>query len=91
MGQLTIKLDHIDGWTNNRRALAKTYHDGLKNTSLKLPPQGTVDHDAWHLFVVHTKKSEQRDNLLSFLNDNGVDAKTHYPICIHQQEDIRYE
>ena len=88
MGQLTIKLDHIDGWTNNRRALAKKYHKGLENTSLALPPSDLIDHDAWHLFVVHTKSADQRDAFLSFLNDNGIDAKTHYPICIHQQEDI---
>ena len=38
------------------------------------------------LYVVETKKPEQRDALLDFLNQNGVDAKCHYPIAIHQQE-----
>ena len=27
-----------------------------------------------------------RDQLVDFLNENGIDAKTHYPIAIHQQE-----
>jgi len=36
--------------------------------------------------VVETKQAEHRDELLNFLNRNGVDAKCHYPIAIHQQE-----
>ncbi|HUJ73643.1 MAG TPA: DegT/DnrJ/EryC1/StrS family aminotransferase, partial [bacterium] len=31
-------------------------------------------------------KPEHRDQLLKFLNDNGIDAKCHYPIAIHKQE-----
>ena len=27
-----------------------------------------------------------RDRLLKYLNDNGIDAKTHYSIVIHRQE-----
>jgi len=29
----------------------------------------------------------KRDEFTKFLNDQGVDAKQHYPIAIHQQED----
>jgi dTDP-4-amino-4,6-dideoxygalactose transaminase len=28
----------------------------------------------------------RRERFLKYLNDNGVDAKTHYSIAIHQQE-----
>ena len=34
---------------------------------------------------VETKKPEQREPLLKFLNDAGIDAKTHYSIAIHRQ------
>jgi dTDP-4-amino-4,6-dideoxygalactose transaminase len=40
----------------------------------------------YHLYVIETKKPEHRDRLLDFLNANGIDAKCHYPIAIHQQE-----
>jgi dTDP-4-amino-4,6-dideoxygalactose transaminase len=36
--------------------------------------------------VIETRKPEHRDALLSFLNRNGIDAKCHYPIAIHQQD-----
>ena len=39
----------------------------------------------FHLYVIETKKPEQRDELVEFLVANGVDAKTHYSIAIHQQ------
>ena len=40
----------------------------------------------FHLYVVEVKDSSKRNSLLKFLNDNGVDAKTHYSIAIHKQE-----
>ena len=36
--------------------------------------------------MVETKRPKQRDELLKFLVDHGIDAKTHYSIAIHQQE-----
>jgi dTDP-4-amino-4,6-dideoxygalactose transaminase len=39
----------------------------------------------FHLYVIETKKPEMRDQLLKYLVDNGVDAKTHYSIAIHKQ------
>jgi dTDP-4-amino-4,6-dideoxygalactose transaminase len=43
-------------------------------------------HHVYHLYVIETKEAEQRDPLLKFLNDRGIDAKCHYPIAIHQQD-----
>lgn len=40
----------------------------------------------FHLYVIETKNPAHRDGLLDFLVKNGIDAKTHYSIAIHQQE-----
>jgi dTDP-4-amino-4,6-dideoxygalactose transaminase len=40
----------------------------------------------FHLYVLDMKSPAHRDQLLKFLNENGIDAKTHYSIAIHQQE-----
>jgi dTDP-4-amino-4,6-dideoxygalactose transaminase len=40
----------------------------------------------FHLYVVETKNPSLRDGLVNFLQKNGIDAKTHYSIAIHQQE-----
>ena len=84
---LSAKLKHIDEWNDQRRSLAAHYTAGLagaKNISLPFATPGY--RHIYHLYVVETRKPEQRDKLLKHLNTNGVDAKCHYPIAIHQQE-----
>jgi dTDP-4-amino-4,6-dideoxygalactose transaminase len=86
-GVLSAKLRHIDEWNDLRRSLAARYTAGLagaKNISLPFATPGY--RHIYHLYVVETRKPEQRDQLLKHLNTNGVDAKCHYPIAIHQQE-----
>ena len=37
----------------------------------------------WHLFVVRTEK---REELQKYLNDNGIQTLIHYPIAPNKQE-----
>jgi dTDP-4-amino-4,6-dideoxygalactose transaminase len=80
---LSVKLKHITRWTDQRRAWAKRYTDGLKGTSFKLPKELSGYRHVYHLYVIEHHK---RDHLTQFLIDHGIDAKQHYPIAIHQQE-----
>ena len=80
---LSVKLKHITRWTDQRRAWAKRYTDGLKGSSFKLPKEFPGYRHVYHLYVIEHHK---RDHLLHFLLDHGIDAKVHYPIAIHQQE-----
>jgi dTDP-4-amino-4,6-dideoxygalactose transaminase len=82
-GILSVKLKHITRWTDQRRAWAKRYTEGLKATSLKLPYETPGYRHVYHLYVV---EHPQRDHLDGFLRDAGIDVKMHYPIAIHQQE-----
>lgn len=82
-GFLSVKLKHITKWTDQRRAWAKRYTEGLKGTSFKLPKEVPGYRHVYHLYVI---EHPRRDQLTQFLNDNGIDAKQHYPIAIHQQE-----
>lgn len=84
-GILSVKLKHITAWSDRRREIADMYDKALAGTSLKLPYETPGYRHVYHLYVVETTKGD-RDDLLKFLNDNGVDAKCHYPIAIHQQE-----
>jgi dTDP-4-amino-4,6-dideoxygalactose transaminase len=84
---LSAKLKHIDSWNDQRIKLAARYTAGLAGAkTLTLPYAVPGYRHIFHLYVIETAKAEQRDQLLSFLNDAGVDAKCHYPIAIHQQE-----
>jgi len=85
-GILSAKLKHITKWTDMRRKLAERYTKGLKGCSLKLPVELPGYRHVFHLYVVETQKPEQRDSLLNYLVENGIDAKTHYSIAIHKQK-----
>ena len=86
-GVLSAKLKHIDETNDLRRKWSARYSACLKDArNITLPYAAPGYHHVFHLYVVETKQPEHRDPLLDFLNKNGVDAKCHYPIAIHQQE-----
>jgi dTDP-4-amino-4,6-dideoxygalactose transaminase len=84
---LSAKLKHIDDWNALRRKWSARYSACLKDaSSFTLPYEMPDFYHVYHLYVIEMKKPEHRDPLLNFLNENGIDAKCHYPIAIHQQE-----
>lgn len=84
---LSVKLKRITEWSDRRREIAAQYSRALAGVQnvLKLPYELPGYRHVYHLYVVETLKGN-RDGMLKFLNDEGVDAKCHYPIAIHQQE-----
>jgi dTDP-4-amino-4,6-dideoxygalactose transaminase len=80
---LRVKLSHLNGWNERRRALAAHYEAGLSGLlELTLPstPQG-VEH-VYHLYVVRTAL---RDALHDYLAGTGVRSAVHYPKGVHLQ------
>jgi dTDP-4-amino-4,6-dideoxygalactose transaminase len=86
-GVLSAKLKHIHAWNDQRIGWAARYSEGLRGaTHMELPYVKPGYRHVFHLYVIETKDPADRDPLLDFLVKNGVDAKTHYSIAIHQQE-----
>jgi dTDP-4-amino-4,6-dideoxygalactose transaminase len=86
-GVLSAKLKHIDAGNDLRRKWAARYTAGLKGAkSFTLPTEVPGYRHVFHLYVVETKNPAHRDPMIEFLNKEGCDAKSHYPIAIHQQE-----
>ena len=85
-GVLSAKLKHIHAWNDERIKWAARYTAGLQGAkSFDLPYAKPGYRHVWHLYVIEAKDSSKRDAMLKYLNDHGVDAKTHYSIAIHQQ------
>jgi dTDP-4-amino-4,6-dideoxygalactose transaminase len=85
-GVLSAKLKHIDAWNDNRRKWAARYTAALQGAkNFTLPVELPGYRHVFHLYVIETKKAEQRDQLVDFLVKNNIDAKTHYSIAIHKQ------
>lgn len=85
-GILSAKLKHIDEGNDQRRKWAALYNRELKKAAtFTLPYERPGYRHIYHLYVIELKNTAQRDTMLKFLNDSGIDAKCHYPIAIHQQ------
>ena len=86
-GVLSAKLKHIDEWNDLRRKWSARYTACLKDArNITLPYVTPGYRHVFHLYVIETKNPAHRDPFLDKLNKDGVDAKCHYPIAIHQQE-----
>jgi dTDP-4-amino-4,6-dideoxygalactose transaminase len=86
-GILSAKLKHIDAWNELRRKWSARLTAGLAGAkSIILPYETPGYRHVFHLYVIETREPKQRDPLLDYLLKQGVDAKCHYPIAIHQQE-----
>ncbi len=81
---LGVKMNHIAEWTERRRQVAAKYRELLGDISeLTLPVEMPYAKHVYHLYVIQT---ENRDELQSFLNENGVATGLHYPLPLHMQE-----
>lgn len=80
---LDIKLRDLNSNTNARRRIASNYLKNIHNKKLLLPMVLDSTDPAWHLFVIRTAR---RDDLKSYLFDNGIATLIHYPIPPHKQE-----
>lgn len=81
---LSVKLDYLNGWNEQRRQHAKLYDNLLKGIDgLQLP---VLDQEGiepvFHLYTVH---ADRRDGLLNHLRSKGIAAGMHYPTPIHLQ------
>lgn len=86
-GVLSAKLKHIHAWNDQRIEWAGRYTAGLSGaTRINLPYVRPGYRHVFHLYVIETNDASHRDELVDFLVQNGIDAKTHYSIAIHQQD-----
>jgi dTDP-4-amino-4,6-dideoxygalactose transaminase len=80
---LSIKLKYLEGWNNRRREIARMYQSQLKNPKVKLQHQPEWADSIYHLFVVTT---DDRDDLMKYLNERNIYPALHYPVPCHLQK-----
>ncbi|MBK7947770.1 MAG: DegT/DnrJ/EryC1/StrS family aminotransferase [Deltaproteobacteria bacterium] len=96
---LSIKLRHLDRWTEARRALAAHYdalllahgaltaHEPFSADRLAvklLEPAAAPAHATYHRYVVRIA-AERRDGLIEALRGEGIGCEVYYPRGLHQQ------
>ncbi|MFW2600996.1 DegT/DnrJ/EryC1/StrS family aminotransferase [Aliarcobacter butzleri] len=77
---LSVKLKHLDKWTEARIKVADYYLENLKDVDgIVVPKREDWAKQVYHLFVIRTKK---RDELQQYLKDNDIQSGIHYPISL---------
>lgn len=84
---LRVKLGHLEEWNRRRGEIADRYRDALGESPVLLPDEPEDSIHVYHLFVIRTEK---RDELLVYLNENGIGAGIHYPVPIHMHPAYRF-
>jgi dTDP-4-amino-4,6-dideoxygalactose transaminase len=79
---LRVKLRYLEQENGRRRELARVYESHLRSTSLRLPQTLSQVEHVYHLYVIRTS---DRDQLKSYLQENGIGAAIHYPVPVHLQ------
>ena len=79
---LDVKLQYLDSDNKRRREIAKYYRENIKNPKIILPQTYDENAHVWHVFVVRT---ENRDSLCKYLEENGIQTNIHYPTPPHKQ------
>lgn len=76
---LSIKLKHIDSWTDARISRAAAYNRLLADKGIVLPKVIEEGKHVYHLYVIRTAN---RDDLLQALKAKNIGVAIHYPTAL---------
>lgn len=84
---LNVKLKHLPHWTTLRRGIATRYTDAFAKVDGLTPPKERENSKhVYHLYELGLETKKKRDELMTFLNESGIQTGLHYPIPTHLQE-----
>ncbi len=88
---VSIKLKHLDNWTEKRRINAHRYGELFRAAGLdryiKLPVEKCSRH-IYNQYVISVQ--DRRNELKAFLAENGVGCEIYYPLPLHLQKCFSY-
>jgi dTDP-4-amino-4,6-dideoxygalactose transaminase len=80
---LRVKLNYLEGWTEQRRSRASLYKELLEGTDFNLCQELEGRRHVYHIFSVF---HHQRDRLQAHLTSRGIQSGLHYPFPVHLQK-----
>jgi len=81
---LSVKLRHLDRWTEARRENASLYNRFLATSDKIIVPQ-EADY-ARHVYHIYAIRAQNRDNLIASLAEKDIHCGIHYPVPVHLQD-----
>jgi dTDP-4-amino-4,6-dideoxygalactose transaminase len=84
---LSVKLRHLDGWIEKRRAIADRYRELLSDLPVETPKEAPSTSHVYYLYTIHC---EQRDALANYLTDKGIEIQKIYATPVPLQPCYQY-
>lgn len=85
---LSVKLQHLDKWLNQRNLIADYYNSELKEINgISLHRNSSEIFHAYHLYVIRVNN---REKLQKFLEANHIETGIHYPIALNKLKAYDY-
>ena len=85
---LNVKLKYLSKWIERRRKIAAIYEKGLSaipQVKTPPPPQTKPYFDVFTNYVI---RAQDRDKLLAYLTECGVEVLVSWPIPMHHQKKL---
>jgi len=79
---LDVKLAHLQNWTELRRQHARFYDKNLPSKVGRI----IEAKGAKHVYYMYEIRTQQRDLLMAYLKQQGIECGIHYPIPLHLQQ-----
>jgi dTDP-4-amino-4,6-dideoxygalactose transaminase len=80
---LTVKLRHLDAWSDGRSVNADYYDSRFEGTPVTSPLREEWSRHIYNQYVVRVSN---RDGLLAHLKGSGIGCALYYPVPLHLQE-----
>jgi dTDP-4-amino-4,6-dideoxygalactose transaminase len=84
---LSVKLPHLDDWSQARRDNAAYYNEKFTGTAVQTP---YISDDCVSIYNQYVIRVPKRDELLAHLRDNNIGCAIYYPLALHMQECFAY-
>lgn len=84
---LSVKLKYLNGWSERRRQVASYYSGHLSGSPVRLPKIESYNTHIFHQYVIATP---QRDELMRYLRQEGIETAIYYPVSLHLQKCFGY-
>jgi dTDP-4-amino-4,6-dideoxygalactose transaminase len=82
---LSIKLPHLEAWTDQRRTVAAHYNERLAGLPLVTPAELPDRRHVYHQYTIRVPDG-RRDQLAQHLGKHGIGHGVFYPVPLHLQQ-----
>jgi len=82
---LSVRLKHVEEWTEMRNKVAEKYAEGLKDCCV-VPSVPSGRRHSFNYYTIRFDSKAKRDNAQKYLTEHGIANQIYYPISLHLQK-----